>query len=67
MEILNDWLHEGIQVKLILTGIAIAFVLVIQYLISRLVFDNIRSPASRYKWQKALTIGRSFYNLAKTL
>ena len=58
MEILTDWLPEGIRIKLILTGIAVAFVMVIHYLISRLVFDKIRSPSGRYKWQKALTIGR---------
>ena len=58
MEILTDWLPEGIRIKLILTGIAVAFVMVIHYLISRLVFDKIRSPSGRYRWQKALTIGR---------
>ena len=59
MDLVNDWLHEGIQLKLILTFVAVAFVMVIQYFISRLVFTKIRSPSARYKWQKALSICRA--------
>lgn len=57
MELLTDWLPEEIRIKVFLTLISLGMVMLIRYLISRLVFDKIRSPSGRYRWQKAISIG----------
>lgn len=57
MEILVNWLPEEIRTKVFLTLVSLGLVLLIRYLISRLVFEQIRSPAARYRWQKAISVG----------